>query len=369
VKTLSTALGTCKVNHYCPLGTWYDTQFPCTDGYHATGTAQTVECIDKCPAGKLCIKGNTNIDCPKNHYCPLGATSAQPCPDGKQSLAGADALTGGTNNCEPCPQGSICPILQKDINPIACSSLNMYMPTAESIGPCALIPAGSVKTGTDNKSLVACTAGKWNELGEGANLSTCADDCPAGYFCTGGAKTICPLGKYCAAGASVDTTNCTNGKYCPSGAPYEIPCPAGYFSAAGAGACTITTAGKAAGTEALAEVNCDAGYQCAAGATGPKSKVCPINTFIASGENPTPGTCAVCTEGNYCLPGLPGLINTGTAGIPSTGTNGGTELPCPLGHYCPAASNHPVPCPKGKYADSTGSTTTCKACDLGRVCS
>ena len=231
----ATAESACAVNHYCPVGTWYDTQFPCPDGTEYTGTdaTQSGDCTN-CAGGSLCIKG-TKVTCPINHRCPAATTSAIPCLDGETAATGQTA-------CSPCPAGSVCPVTQTDINPIACSATHMYMPSAGSGGPCELIPAGKIKA-TDS-TVTDCPNGKWKEEGDPA--TTCTEDCPAGYFCAAGAKTPCTAGKFCAAGSGDDTTQCSAGSYCPTGAPYEIPCPSGYYSSAGATACTITTAGSQA---------------------------------------------------------------------------------------------------------------------------
>ncbi|MEQ2168328.1 hypothetical protein GOODEAATRI_013162 [Goodea atripinnis] len=49
--------------------------------------------------------------------------------------------------------------------------------------------------------------------------------------------------------------------------------------------------------------------------------------------------------------------------------------PCPVGHYCPAGSLTPVPCPAGSIRNATGtsfrgvSMQNCFACPAGHYCS
>ena len=43
---------------------------------------------------------------------------------------------------------------------------------------------------------------------------------------------------------------------------------------------------------------------------------------------------------------------------------------CPEGHYCPAASEIPLPCPAGTYLNVTGQVyeADCQPCPLGEYC-
>ena len=46
------------------------------------------------------------------------------------------------------------------------------------------------------------------------------------------------------------------------------------------------------------------------------------------------------------------------------------QFPCPIGHYCPTGSAHPVPCPRGYFSKTALNTnlTDCKACSPGKWC-
>jgi len=86
------------------LNTWYPDQFPCPDGteYALTNADDSTDCTP-CPAGSLCMNGDPTIPCPANHYCPIGSTSALPCPDKQYSVA-------GSSSCTDCPAGSVCAV-------------------------------------------------------------------------------------------------------------------------------------------------------------------------------------------------------------------------------------------------------------------
>ena len=47
-----------------------------------------------------------------------------------------------------------------------------------------------------------------------------------------------------------------------------------------------------------------------------------------------------------------------------------TTSPCPVGQYCPNATDSPIPCPNGTFRDSTGARniSECHLCPAGRFC-
>jgi hypothetical protein len=55
---------------------------------------------------------------------------------------------------------------------------------------------------------------------------------------------------------------------------------------------------------------------------------------------------------------------------PTTGTTSGTGGPCPPGHYCPAQTSVPDPCPIGTYRDTefAAAVGDCHDCYLGHYC-
>ncbi|XP_078415887.1 uncharacterized protein LOC144691558 [Cetorhinus maximus] len=85
--------------------------------------------------------------------------------------------------------------------------------------------------------------------------------------------------------------------------------------------------------------------------------------------------CLSCTGGKYCQgQGLSDVSGDCSAGFycisgassayPMDGITGG---PCPLGHYCPAASNQPLTCKNGTYM-LYKQATACDICPSGHYC-
>ncbi|NXV42397.1 WBC30 protein, partial [Uria aalge] len=104
---------------------------------------------------------------------------------------------------------------------------------------------------------------------------------------------------------------CPAGAYCPPGSPLPIPCPPGTYS---------NMSGLRSIQEAGSCKPCPAGMYCSvAGLTEPEGH---------------------CQPGYYCIQG-----RTKTA-KPEDGISG--DL-CPRGHFCPAGSAAPSPCPTGEY--------------------
>ena len=85
-----------------------------------------------------------------------------------------------------------------------------------------------------------------------------------------------------------------------------------------------------------------------------------------------------CTPGKYCATaGLSAATGNCAAGYycneratSATPTDGTTGNICPYGHYCPAGTSDPIPCPLGQYLDLKGqdALSDCKACPTGFVC-
>ena len=53
-----------------------------------------------------------------------------------------------------------------------------------------------------------------------------------------------------------------------------------------------------------------------------------------------------------------------------TGLSDYTTSPCPVGQYCPNATNNPIPCPNGTFRDTTTARniSECHLCPAGRFC-
>ncbi|NXP16480.1 WBC30 protein, partial [Scytalopus superciliaris] len=120
---------------------------------------------------------------------------------------------------------------------------------------------------------------------------------------------------------------CPAGSYCPPGCPSPIPCPPGTYS-------------NLSGLRSLQGcLDCPPGLYCDG-----------TNSQAPSGP---------CEPGYYCTGG-----RTKTA-KPEDGVTG--DL-CPRGHFCPAGSAAPSPCPSGEYSNATGQDQ-CLPCPAGFHCS
>jgi hypothetical protein len=50
-----------------------------------------------------------------------------------------------------------------------------------------------------------------------------------------------------------------------------------------------------------------------------------------------------------------------------TGSQTGVGGICPVGHYCPGETSHPIPCTAGSFSNVTG-LSTCYDCPVGYYC-
>ncbi|XP_056365473.1 multiple epidermal growth factor-like domains protein 6 [Oenanthe melanoleuca] len=146
--------------------------------------------------------------------------------------------------------------------------------------------------------------------------------CP---FSGPGAQTpeLCPAGHFCLPGTTFSTEHpCPKGTFGPrAGATSESdcePCPAGMY-------CTAPGLSQPSGF-------CYPGYHCAKGAISPA----PFKHRVDSSS-----------------PALPG-----------------NDI-CPVGHFCPRGTGHPLPCPPGSLSSALGlgAEEQCQPCPPGRVCS
>ena len=142
--------------------------------------------------------------------------------------------------------------------------------------------------------------------------SSCTN-CEQGYYCDSIAlgdpdtDAICPAGFYCPSYDTVTTT---------LGYTYyrKIPCPPGTHQP---------------GLSMTADTDC---LPCPAG------KACEIySNAIAEAALPD------CAAGFFCLSGAMSMY-------PYT-LSSGEYGPCPVGHYCPAGTSVPVPCPAGTFSN------------------
>lgn len=66
---------------------------------------------------------------------------------------------------------------------------------------------------------------------------------------------------------------------------------------------------------------------------------------------------------------MPGLVSSFRIYFFSAMSNY-TTSPCPVGQYCPEATDNPIPCPNGTFRNSTGAgnISDCHLCPAGRYC-
>ena len=169
----------------------------CPEGYRdgtAVGnkTSQSV-CLKNVAAGyyiktandknaTACAAGTSSTA----HSKTYGQTSScSQCPEGTYNT------TTGNGSCTPCENGYYC---GGGTDRHGC-------------------PAGTKGTGTGKSTLAngctTCAAGTYNT---GTGNTTCTD-CPAGSYCTNGAKTPCPSGQWSNGGASTCFSKCSSVTY------------------------------------------------------------------------------------------------------------------------------------------------------------
>jgi hypothetical protein len=88
--------------------------------------------------------------------------------------------------------------------------------------------------------------------------------------------------------------------------------------------------------------------------------VCPSGRFCGTAGSTT--FSGSCRAGWYCPAGS--VNEQGSVGIAAA-----THV-CPSGSYCPTGSSTPVPCPPGRFSNTTGGVgvTDCRLCEAGQFC-
>ena len=293
------------------------------------------------------------VPCPAGYACPNVGRDPEVCPPGRYSPA-------SQTTCTDCGAGFYCPD-EGTLAPIQCP-IGTFASSATAVqcqycDPGVLCDAGA--TTADNDA-GACNVpeGFWFNPYEDAlppTLGQLLTPCPAGYHASGAtctssfqaACTICPAGEYCEQYASSAATDeyrdtCPAGHICPTGTAFrtEYPCPVGrYNGATGQSlltACIECPAGSYCMEGAVAPVPCEEGFFCEAGTGIDTQYPCAAGTYSNNTGLTAPGDCVT----------------------------------CPLGHYCPDASNSPIPCRSGTYNPTVnvGFADGCLPCEAGRVC-
>ncbi|XP_036393698.1 multiple epidermal growth factor-like domains protein 11 [Megalops cyprinoides] len=260
------------------------------------------------------------------------------------------------DKCLACPEGYFC------------GSEGLGLPT----GPCApgfLCYGGAqVPNPTDPRSGSLCPPGAFCQLGITAGL------CSAGYFCDWGSSS--PEQKLCPAGS-----------YCPRGTDAPVPCPPGTFSPARGGSsledCMACPPGHFCQGEGVVQPEpCPRGHYCPLGVREGTEFPCPPGTVRPQPGASSPEECQSCPAGMFCaLHGLSEPTGPCQAGYqcPAGATSpnataymvrSATNTLCPPGHYCPAGTGYPLPCPPGSYSSSPGLSRVeqCHPCPSGHYC-
>uniref|UniRef100_H3HB02 TNFR-Cys domain-containing protein n=1 Tax=Phytophthora ramorum TaxID=164328 RepID=H3HB02_PHYRM len=404
----------CGAGFFCPNGTAHSNQFPCLPGTWSSSTSLSTaaEC-DICPKGSYCQGGKSSIDgnCAPGHYCPLGTYSDSqfPCPSGTYT---ANTWLFEPSQCDDCPPGYYCPA--GSVAPIPCKA-GSYTPlnNTKTVGPadawpaCTTCPAGSfcIEASVNPKP---CGKGKFSTSG-----SKACSACEAGYFCNsettsaanmrsnalgwsspGALFGTCYNGTYCPSGSDSALSPagvCSPGFYCPlrSTSQTQVPCPARYYLNRTMGQseedCALCVSGSYCPIGTAYPITCSAGYYCRTGISSPEP--CPIGTYANATGLRTVDDCLPCTPGMYCdstaLTIPRGLCDPGyyctlgaytSAPMNYESTLFGSSAPtlCPPGTYNNftglEAVGQCVPCPPGDYCETPGLLLPTGSCHPGYYC-
>ena len=207
------------------------------------------------------------------------------------------------------------------------------------------------------------------------SVSGICEDCPVGYFCTGGDtdKQKCPPGEIAPQTASTSCTPCGSGMYSDSDHVECVLCnePNEYFD--NDKVCYKCEAGKYI-DENNTCVQCPAGYYCNGDGT---KKSCANNTYSDAGATECIGctrgqiplvdhsACSACDAANeikrstICVRCPAGTYKN------AYGKDGFICSVCPAGHYCDGDGTKKS-CANGTYTAETG-RTGCDNCAITNV--
>eukprot|EP00966_Prymnesium_polylepis_P116513 2692841-Prymnesium_polylepis.1 len=333
-----------RVTDRIRTGDFYGCARPCAPGaiwetpYHSDP-----DCGGDCPSGSFCEAGQPPTPCVHGTYNPAPKATTRdnciPCRPGTyNNLQGAN----GSSYCIPCPPGSLSEVVGAafcDACPAGgyCSSEGAAT-VRQTYTPCQ---AGTYNPSTGSKgntSCLACPSGKANPTPGSSSADDC-HECLPGSVAPRNGTAICNLcvpGKRQSAQGQVSCLDCTEGSFCVQGSVLPAPCLAGTHSNStgltSAAECTMTNPGFFSPTGSIAPT------PCAAGTVSP-----------GWGSN----VCMQCEPGKY------------------QGAAGQTACePCASGVYCKAAATQPVPCPSGRFSNSSrlASAASCEVCPLGYAC-
>lgn len=399
--------GLCAPGYFCPAGSTVANTTPCpVKTYMAYEGAKDVSDCALCPSGQLCPSPGTVTfsPCPVGNYCPPGSSSPIPCPVGTYRDA-EGART--SKECISCPPGKYCNTPGSISYTGNCNAGYYCVGGSDTPAPA---PPGDPTSAVPLPIGGRCPAGGFCPIGSsqpqpcpsGTFSSTpgreSADDCiPClpGMYCQGSSSPYptgpCYAGFYCTSGSSSPTQKLTPaGSYTLEGDSAPRLCPPGsYQSDSGQSSCAPCSAGRLcdrAGT-VIPDI-CPAGHYCLEGSNIPFP--CAVGTFLATPGGLQAEDCELCPPGKFCsATGLDAVSGDCDAGYYCIGgspfsnpgadgfiTNNPFEMHfpyggvCPAGHYCPLATENPVPCPLGTFSTTLGATSigACQACTAGSYC-
>lgn len=403
----------CEAGSYCIGGI----KLPCPVGrYGATELQSSSQCSGPCSEGWECPPGTVDpTPCRATsvfRYCTGGVSievgpgnysiaatiggenvlvSEAPAPTGHWAASGAlfpcsagfyNPDEGKTSCPTECTVGYYCP--EGSSEPLPCGEINYYCPRA------AGVPL-QVESGYYSTPLSAPESTRTSQA-----------ECPAGYWCSSGARHACPAGKYQTETGQTSAAACLPcqaGCACPSASSSACPLPCRspiYFCPAEASSRQLVSSGHyatvgggfvddegrphfASQVACSAGTYCDGGEQfnCPAGRWSRDDRasscdgVCQAGYFCPAGS--TSATAIACdTPDAYCPAGITSPVQTpagyyATSGDAAAGLYAAVQL-CEAGHYCRNGVRRA--CAAGRYGSEDGLFTSwCSGlCPPGRVC-
>ena len=322
---------------------------------------QSCKLCAPCPVGHSCLDRDAHaVLCPAGTYSPEGDANCHPCPAGKKcgpipELYSVDAnkvkrnaFTNGepvpcgdrkysplgNSACLPCPAGHICASKE-----IARPCPPGFYADEDNLSACLPCPPGFACPDFNHTEFLACDPGYYSLGGTRA-----CTECPAGFSCAKATElpVPCPVTSFSQRGQT-ECSPCPSGHSCDP--TNSTACKPGHISAEGDSTCVL----------------CPAGNYCPDDNT---IVPCPPGNFSHGGDS----ECRECQEG-YSCPAADGFSNMLCS--PGTWSTAGQTActPCPPGTYCGVGkqSAPPVNCPKGQYAEFSGSAH-CVICPPGFSC-
>ncbi|XP_028816958.1 zonadhesin [Denticeps clupeoides] len=367
----------CPSGHYCENATAFPS--PCPAGTHRPehGGQERQDCVPcpygwfqnqrgqrdckLCPAGYHCPLTTQDITgaampllCPQGYFCPSNVSQAKPLPCPKGTFGLTNGLT-AADECTPCSFGHFC------------GSEGLSQPSGTCSPGFLCLVRAEVPNPTDNRTGALCPPGAFCQMG------VIAGDCSPGYFCSWGSS-------------SAEEAPCPVGAFCPRGATTPVLCETGTFASATGnshrGNCSSCPAGFVCQGQGTVQPKlCPQGHYCPSATSVPTQYPCPAGTLRHLPGASSPLDCQPCPAGMFCAhPGLSepsGLCGKGYLCRSGASSPNGTDNSmsvedniCPVGHYCPAGTGVPLPCPPGTFSSSRGlwNALQCQSCPPGHFC-